>query len=334
VLGPHVKQSGSLVAPDRLRFDFSHYAALDPEELKEIERLANQAILRDAPVSEERMDIDAALKSGALAFFGDKYPEKNVRVITVADPTDERGFFSKELCGGTHVRHTGQIGVLKITSESSIAAGVRRVEALTGAGALEQYQKALEYMDSLYERVSTGEVHSFPPEAWGFPGTLDDFLKDPVNRKFYEIARFMHNQAVSGKDLQTQLSLARNAMARGRVEDLLQKARVVKGVKVVVGELEQVDRATMRSLVDTLRQKLGSGVVVLGTSADGTVALVAAVTKDLTKRIHAGKIIEQVSQRVGGRGGGRPDLAEGGGKYYAELNQALEDVYAIVEKML
>ena len=307
VLGPHVKQSGSLVAPDRLRFDFSHYAALDPEELKEIERLANQAILRDAPVSEERMDLDAALKSGALAFFGDKYPEKNVRVITVADPTDERGFFSKELCGGTHVRHTGQIGLLKITSESSIAAGVRRVEAVTGAGALAEYQQAQETLKQLAAalRVSEAEV----PEA---------------------VARL----AQEARQLEKQLQSAKQRRAHGQVDELAARVRQVKGVDVLAAVVEDVDRATMRSLVDSLRQKLGSGVVVLGTTADGKVALIVGVTKDLTKKLPAGQIVKEVAERVGGTGGGRADLAEAGGKDPARLRQALEDVYAIVEKML
>jgi len=307
VLGPHVKQSGSLVAPDRLRFDFSHYAALDPEELKEIERLANQAILRDAPVTEERMDLDAALKSGALAFFGDKYPEKNVRVITVADPTDERGFFSKELCGGTHVRHTGQIGVLKITSESSIAAGVRRVEAVTGAGALAEYQQAQETLKHLAAslRVSEADV----PEA--------------VERLAQETRR-----------LEKQLQAAKQRSAHQQVDELAERVRQVKGVDVLAAVVEDVDRATLRTLVDTLRQKLGSGVVALGTTTAGKVALIVGVTKDLTKKLPAGQIVKEVAERVGGTGGGRADLAEAGGKDPARLRQALEDVYAIVEKML
>jgi len=307
VLGPHVKQSGSLVAPDRLRFDFSHYAPLDPEELKEIERLANEQILRDASVTEERMDLDAALKSGALAFFGDKYPEKDVRVITVADAGDERGFFSKELCGGTHVRHTGQIGVLKVTSESSIAAGVRRVEAVTGAGALEEYQRAQETLKQLAAslRVSEADV----PEA-------------------------VERLAQQARQLEKQLQSAKQRSARQQVDELAERVRQVKGVGVLAAVVEDVDRATMRSLVDTLRQKLGSAVVVLGTTTDGKVALIVGVTKDLTKKLPAGQIVKEVAERVGGTGGGRADLAEAGGKDPGRLRQALEDVYAIVEKML
>ncbi|MEE9234492.1 MAG: DHHA1 domain-containing protein, partial [Candidatus Acidoferrales bacterium] len=307
VLGPHVKQSGSLVAPDRLRFDFSHYAPLDPEELNEIERLANQHILRDAPLSEERMDLDHALRSGALAFFGDKYPERNVRVITVPDPADERGFFSKELCGGTHVAHTGQIGVLKITSESSIAAGVRRLEALTGQGALAQYQQARETLKQTAEALRVKE--SDLPEA---------------------VARL----AQQVKQLEKRLQAAKQRSAQQQVDELVERVRQVKGIEVLATVVQDVDRTTMRALVDTLRQKLGSAVVVLGTTVDGKVALISAVTKDLTKKLHAGKIVKEVAQRVGGSGGGRPDLAEAGGKDPARLQQALDEVYAIVEKML
>jgi len=307
VLGDHVKQAGSLVAPDRLRFDFAHYAALDPEELKEIERLANLHILSDAPVTEERLDLDAALKSGALAFFGDKYPEKDVRVITVPDPDDERGFYSKELCGGTHVTHTGQIGVLKVVSESSVAAGVRRVEALTGEEALQQYQQAQERLKQLAEALHV-------PES--------------------EVPAAVERLAQHTRQLEKELQKAKRRSAHQQVDELVERVRQVKNVGVLAAVVEDVDRETMRTLVDTLRQKLGSGVIVLGTTSDGTVALITAVTKDLTKKLHAGKIVKEVAGRVGGSGGGRPDLAEAGGREPERLRQALEDVYRIVEKML
>ncbi|MGH9787416.1 MAG: alanine--tRNA ligase, partial [Candidatus Acidiferrales bacterium] len=307
VLGPHVKQSGSLVAPDRLRFDFTHYAALDPEELEEIERQANEQILRDNAVTEERMDLDAALRSGALAFFGDKYPEKNVRVITVPDPREEGGFFSKELCGGTHVRHTGQIGLLKVVSESSSAAGVRRVEAITGAGALECYQRALDTLRQLAAALRVGED---------------------------EVVEAVERLAAHSKQLEKQLQAAKERGARSQVSELVERVRRVKDVGVLAALVQDVDPSTMRALVDSLRQKLGSGVVVLGTTTNGKVALIVGVTKDLTSRLHAGKIVKEVAQRVGGSGGGRPDLAEAGGKDPAQLPKALEDVYGIVEKML
>ncbi|HKZ52201.1 MAG TPA: alanine--tRNA ligase, partial [Candidatus Acidoferrales bacterium] len=307
VLGPHVKQAGSLVAPDRLRFDFAHYAALDPEELKEIERLANLHILRDAPVTEERLNLDAALHSGALAFFGDKYPEKNVRVITVPDPEDERGFYSKELCGGTHVTHTGQIGVLKVVSESSVAAGVRRVEALTGEEALVQYQQAQERLKQLAEALHV-------PES--------------------EVPAAVERLAQQARQLEKELQATRRRSAHQQVDELVERVRRVKDVGVLAAVVEDVDRETMRTLVDTLRQKLGSGVIVLGTTSNGKVALITAVTKDLTKKLHAGKIVKEVASRVGGSGGGRADLAEAGGKEPEHLREALEDVYRIVEKML
>ncbi|HXE74342.1 MAG TPA: alanine--tRNA ligase [Candidatus Xenobia bacterium] len=307
VLGPHVKQSGSLVAPDRLRFDFTHYAALDPEELEEIERQVNEQILRDNPVTEERMDLDAALRSGALAFFGDKYPEKNVRVITIPDPAEESGFFSKELCGGTHVRHTGQIGVLKVVSESSSAAGIRRVEAITGARALESYQQALESLRRVATTLRVSEA---------------------------EVVEAVDRLTQHTKQLEKQLQAAKERSARSQVDDLVEQVRRVKDVGVLSAQVQDIDTATLRALVDTLRQKLGSGVVALGTTTNGKVALIVGVTKDLTSRLHAGKIVKEVAQRVGGSGGGRPDLAEAGGKDPAQLQQALEDVYRIVEKML
>jgi alanyl-tRNA synthetase len=253
------------------------------------------------------MDLDAALRSGALAFFGDKYPEKNVRVITIPDPAEEAGFFSKELCGGTHVGHTGQIGVLKLVSESSIAAGIRRVEAITGARALEQYQRALETLRQVAGVLRVSES---------------------------EVLEGVERLAQQARQLEKQLQAAKHRTAHQQVDELVERVRRVKDVGVLAAVVDDVDRATMRTLVDALRQKLGSAVIVLGTTANGKVALLAAVTKDLTAKLHAGKIVQQVAERVGGTGGGRADLAEAGGKDPSQLRQALEDVYAIVEKML
>jgi alanyl-tRNA synthetase len=307
ILGPHVKQSGSLVAPDRLRFDFTHYAALDPEELAEIERLANLQILRNAPVAEERMDLDAALRSGALAFFGDKYPEKNVRVISIPDSKEESGFFSKELCGGTHVSHTGMIGVLKVVSESSVAAGIRRVEAITGMTALADYQKRVGTLDRLAELLNVSDA-------------------DMLVR--------VNQLAAQTAQLQKELHGARQRAALRQADELVERVRQVRDIGVLTAVVENVDRSVMRSLVDTLRQRLGSGVVVLGTTDNGKVSVIVGITKDLTKRLHAGKIAQEVAGRVGGSGGGRADLAEAGGKDPGQLAGALEEVYTIVEKML
>lgn len=301
VLGPHVKQAGSLVAPDRLRFDFTHYAPLDPEELAEIERLANEYILRDFPVTQARMDLEAALASGALAFFGDKYPEKEARVLSVAD-------FSKELCGGTHVARTGQIGLLKLISESSIAAGIRRLEAITGTTTLEHYQQALNTLQQVAALLKTTER---------------------------EVVESVERALGQAKSAEKQLESLRRRLAQAQLEELLSaRLRRVKGVPVLAAQLDALDRATMRALVDTLRQKLGSGVIVLGTTANGKVALIAAVTKDLTRKLHAGKIAQAVARRVGGSGGGHAELAEAGGKEPAQLVSAMDAVYGIVEKML
>jgi alanyl-tRNA synthetase len=346
VLGPHVKQAGSLVAPDRLRFDFSHYAALDPEEVEEIERLANEHILRDAAVTGERMDLEAALNSGALAFFGDKYPEKNVRVITIADEATERGFFSKELCGGTHVQRTGQIGVLKVVSESSVAAGTRRIEAITGEAALENYGLLEQSLKAIHDLATKGHEPLFSTlhelvrlkerkeeEKLSKQGR-ENFYDTGILVRILDTFKALQHYIARTKELERETVRLRNRLAHQQVDELVQRVRRVKDVPVLAEVVEDVDRSTMRSLVDVLRQKLGSGVIALGASADGKVALVVAVTKDLTKKLHAGKIVQQMAGRVGGSGGGRPDLAEAGGKDARQLHQALEDVYAIVEKML
>jgi alanyl-tRNA synthetase len=310
VLGTHVKQSGSLVAPDHLRFDFTHFTAVDADELREIEQQVNEHILRNHEMQTDIMNIDDALASGALAFFGDKYPEHNVRVVTVPDPEAPRGFFSRELCGGTHVRRTGDIGVFKMVSEQSVAAGIRRVEAITGDRALEQYQKALATLRDLAATLNVGEE---------------------------DVVASVERLAQTARQLEKQLEALKKKAAHSKVDDLIEQARTVKDVRVVSACVDDVDRAGMRQLADTLRQKLGSGVVVLGTAEDGPpgrVALISAVTKDLTSRLHAGKIVQAVAQQVGGTGGGRPDLAEAGGKDVAGLEKAISQVFDIVERML
>jgi len=307
ILGTHVKQAGSLVAPDYLRFDFTHFAGVDADELREIEQQVNQHLLDNHEVETDIMNIDDALASGALAFFGDRYPEQNVRVVTIPDPAAPRGFYSKELCGGTHVRRAGDIGVFKIVTEQSIAAGVRRVEAITGARALQSYQKAAATLQQLSQALNAGE----------------DELLDAVERL-----------AQTGKQMEKQLEALKKKAAHSMVDDLLEQARLVKDVRVLAAKLDEMDRGSMRQLVDTLRQKLGSGVVVLGTTENGKVALITGVTKDLHPRLHAGKIVQEVAQQVGGAGGGRPDLAEAGGKDTAALEKAIAQVYSIVERML
>jgi alanyl-tRNA synthetase len=307
ILGTHVKQAGSLVAPDRLRFDFSHFAAVDPSEIAEIEQQVNEEILRNLEISTDITNIDDALASGALAFFGDKYPEANVRVVTVADSAAPRGFYSKELCGGTHVHRTGEIGVFKIVSEQSAAAGVRRIEAISGDRALAEYQRALSTLKT----------------AAGLLNTTEDGIAAAIERQMEQV-----------KSLERQLDGLKRKAAGSQAQSLTDQVRDVKGVKVLAAKVENVDRDALRQMVDTLRQKLGSGVVVLASAEDGKVSLITGVTKDLVPKIHAGKIVQELAKLVGGSGGGRPDLAEAGGKDTSGIETALSNVYTLVERSL
>jgi alanyl-tRNA synthetase len=307
ILGTHVKQAGSLVAPDHLRFDFSHFAQVDPSELAEIEQQVNEEIVKDLQLRTDIMNIDEALSSGALAFFGDKYPEANVRVVTIPDAAAPRGFYSKELCGGTHVARTGEIGIVKITSEGSTAAGVRRIDAISGDRGLSEYQRALTTLRS----------------AAGLLNTNEDELVAAIER-----------QLETTRQLEKQLDALKRKSAGSQAQDLLEGVRKVKEVSVVAAKVSGVDRENLRQMVDTLRQKLGSGVVVLASPDDGKVALIAGVTKDLTPKLHAGKIVQEIAKMVGGSGGGRPDLAEAGGKDASGIDQALAAVYPLIERML
>jgi alanyl-tRNA synthetase len=285
VLGPHVKQAGSVVEPARLRFDFSHYAPLNSVELQEVERLVNEAILTNSPVETEVMDIDKALTTGAMALFGEKYGDR-VRVVTVTD-------FSRELCGGTHVKRTGDIGLCKIVSEGGISAGVRRIEAVTGDTVVQKLEERNASLVEQVERLNAAQ-----------------------------------------KSLEKQVEQLKNKVAQSQVGDLENSARTVKGVKVLSAKVDGLDRQQLRALADSLRNKWQSCIVVLGSSEDSTVSLIAAVTKDLTAKVHAGKLVGAVAQAVGGKGGGRPDMAEAGGNDPGALPAALENVYATVENML
>ena len=307
ILGTHVKQAGSLVAPNRLRFDFSHYAPVDPAELTDIEQQVNEQIRQNAEIVTDVTTLDHALASGALAFFGDRYPEQNVRVVTVPDPASPRGFFTKELCGGTHVRRTGDIGVFKIAVEQSVASGIRRIEALTGEGGLADYQNARQMLAEVAARLHVGEDDVVPA---------------------------LERLAQAQKQLEKQFEAARRKAAVSKLDTLLEGIRTVKDVRVLTAEIEGVDREGLRQLVDPLRQKMGSGVVVLGAIEDGKVALLASVTRDLTPRLHAGKIVQAIAKEVGGQGGGRPDLAEAGGKDTSNLKKALDRVVPLIDQML
>jgi len=307
ILGTHVKQAGSLNAPERLRFDFSHFAHVDAEELKDIEQQVNDEIRHNTEVGTEITSLDYALASGALAFFGDKYPEANVRVVTIPDERAPRGFYSKELCGGTHVHRVGDIGVLKIVSEGSVAAGVRRIEAVTGIGALEHYEKQAQILSQVASRLNTSE---------------DSVLAT------------VEKLSATVKQLEKELQGQKRKGALGQLDQLAAQVQAIKGVKLIAAEVSGTDKESLRQLVDSLRQKLGSGVVALGTVDDGKVALVVGVTKDLTTKVHAGKLIQALAKQVGGSGGGRPDLAEAGGKDTNGLKTALQSVPGLVEALL
>jgi len=306
VLGKHVKQAGSLVAPGHLRFDFSHFTAVADEELQDIEDIINKEVLRNRKVEViENVPIDVAVNEyHAMALFGEKYGDK-VRVIKIGD-------FSTELCGGIHTGATGEIGLIKILKEGSVSSGVRRVEAITGEGSLHHFRK-----DHQLENV----VASFSTHADA--ATPADALKAELDKKDAEIKR-----------LARELDQARMKSASSSTANVGEKIKEVKGVKVLAHRVDNLERAQLRTLVDQLRDKIGSGVVVLGSASNGNVALIVGVTKDLTSRVQAGKVIGPVAQKVGGKGGGRPDLAEAGGKDASALDSALEGAYSVVEGLL
>ncbi len=306
VLGTHVKQAGSLVDPAHLRFDFSHFASLDDEELQDIEDLANREVLRNDRVEViEDVPIDVAVNEyHAMALFGEKYGDR-VRVIRIGD-------FSTELCGGTHTSATGEIGLIKVLKEGSVSSGVRRLEAVTGEGSLRHFRRDHQLENVVSTLVRGGDDQS-PAEA----------LKQELERRDEEL-----------KKLRKELDQARMKSASTSVQSAAENVREVKGVKVLATRADNLERAQLRVLIDNLRNKLGSGVVVLGSVADGKVALIVGVTKDLTSRVQAGKIIAEVAKKVGGSGGGRPDMAEAGGKDPAALDSALAESYSVVEHLL
>jgi len=300
VLGTHVTQKGSLVAPDRLRFDFSHYQAVTPAELKEIERLVNAQIRANAPAETSVMAFDQAVEAGAMALFGEKYAT-DVRVLKVGD-------FSMELCGGTHVKRAGDIGFFKIVSESGVAAGIRRIEALTGEGAVQWAESTDELLRDVGALVRGGR----------------DDLKEKVEQLLER-----------SKKLEKEIQQLKGRLASGQGGDLASTAREINGVKVVATRVDGADARALRDAVDQLKNKLKSAVIVLG-AVEGTdkVLLVAGVTADQTAKIKAGDLIGSVAQQVGGRGGGRPDMAQAGGTNPQALDAALASVETWVRERL
>jgi alanyl-tRNA synthetase len=323
VLGKHVKQAGSLVAPNHLRFDFSHFTGVADEELQDIEDIINKEVLRNEKVEiVENVPIDVAVNEyHAMALFGEKYGDK-VRVIKIGD-------FSTELCGGTHTGATGEIGLIKILKEGSVSSGVRRIEAITGLGSLAHFRQDHELEGVVSAFVSPTLAQKARKDGASAseegPATPAEALKAEIEKKDAEIKR-----------LGRELDQARMKSASSSTANIGEKIKEVKGVKVLAHRVDNLERAQMRTLVDQMRDKLGSGVVVLGSASasDGNVSLIVGVTKDLTGRIQAGKVIGPIAQKVGGKGGGRPDLAEAGGKDAAALDSALGEAYSVVESLL
>jgi alanyl-tRNA synthetase len=326
VLGKHVKQAGSLVAPDHLRFDFSHFTAVEDEELQDIEDIINKEVLRNQIVETiTDVPIDEAINTyHAMALFGEKYGDK-VRVVRIGD-------FSTELCGGTHTGATGEIGLIKILKEGSVSSGVRRVEAVTGLGSLAHFR-----LDHDLEKVvSTFAVPTFAhkPRKDGAPSAEEISARADVVSPAEALKAEIEKKDAEIKRLARELDSVRMKSASSSAANIGDQIKDVKGVKVLAHRVDNLERAQMRTLVDQLREKIGSGVVVLGSAANGSVSLIVGVTKDLTSRVQAGKVIGPVAQKVGGKGGGRPDLAEAGGKDAAALDAALDGAYGVVDSLL
>ncbi len=285
VLGDHVVQKGSLVKPEGLRFDFSHLEAVKADELKEVERIVNQQIRINDVIETNIMDIESAKAKGAMALFGEKY-DSQVRVLSMGD-------FSTELCGGIHAKNTGDIGLFKIVSESGIAAGIRRIEAVTGQAAL-------------------------------------DFIEQQTNAFEAKLAE----SAVKAKQLEKEIQQLKDKLASQASANLIDQVQEINGIKVLVAQLDNADNKALRGMVDELKNQLGSGIIMLGNVADGKVGLIAGVTKDLTGKVKAGDLVNSVALQVGGKGGGRPDMAQAGGSDAAALPAALASVANWIEERL
>ncbi|MFS7179546.1 alanine--tRNA ligase, partial [Serratia proteamaculans] len=298
-LGEHVAQKGSLVNDKYLRFDFSHFEAMKPEQIRIVEDLVNQQIRRNLPVQTEVMALDDAKEKGAMALFGEKYDD-NVRVLTMGD-------FSTELCGGTHASRTGDIGLFRILSESGTAAGIRRIEAVTGEGAIATLHQQNDLLQDVAHLVK------------GDSNNLTDKVRAVLDRT---------------RALEKELQQLKDQQAAQESASLSSKAKMVNGVQLLVSQLDNVEAKMLRTMVDDLKNQLGSAIIVLATTADDKVSLIAGVTKDLTDRVKAGELIGNVAQQVGGKGGGRPDMAQAGGTDVSALPAALDSVEAWVASKL
>lgn len=300
ILGEHVTQKGSLVDSERLRFDFSHFEAVKPEELKAVENLVNEQIRLNTPVAIEECDMETAKQKGAMALFGEKYGD-TVRVLTMGNG------FSVELCGGTHVNRTGDIGLIRIVSESGVAAGVRRIEAITGGAALALFDQTEALLDVAVRTLKTN--------------------RDNLAEKIEQVVN--HN-----RKLEKELATLKTKLATAGSGDLASQAVAIQDIKVLALNLEGADSKSLRDSVDQFKNKLGQAVVLLAAVEDGKVALVAGVTQNITDRIKAGDLMRYVAEQLGGKGGGRPDMAQGGGTNLAALDSALASVAPWVEAQL
>ena len=293
ILGEHVQQAGSLVAPDRLRFDFTHGAMLTQDELDAVEQSVNDAILANYPLRAEEMSYKEAVSGGAMALFGEKYGDE-VRVIQIGVPDEP---FSQELCGGTHVHQTGEIGIFRMVAEGSVGAGVRRIDAVTGRAAQQLVQKRLGALDAAATHLGA------PPEE--------------VDRAVLRLLGELH-------DRQKETAELRRELARLEFETLLQRVQRVQGIPVLAARVQAADAETLREMTDWLRNRLGSVVIVLGAIIDEKPSFVAAITPDLVEKgLQAGTLIKRVARVVGGGGGGRPTLAQAGGRDPRRLDEAL-----------
>jgi alanyl-tRNA synthetase len=291
VLGTHVAQKGSLVDESRTRFDFSHPQPVSSTEIAEIERRVNRAILANVPALATVVPYAQAIEEGAMALFGEKYGDE-VRVLRMGD-------FSTELCGGTHVSRTGDIGLFKIISEGGVASGIRRIEAVTG-------ENALAFLNALESKLKEAAA-------------LLRAGRDDITEKISQLID-------RGKDLEKELAALKGKLAASAADDLAGRAREVKGVKVLAATVDGVDSNGLRALMDQVKNKLGSGIVLLGAAGDGKVSLIAGVTADLTSRMKAGELVNMAAQQVGGKGGGRPDMAQAGGSQPENLQKAVDSV--------
>ena len=295
VLGEHIKQAGSLVAPNRLRFDYTHFSPLTSKERIRIESRVNEKIRENIQVSTREMDIDSAIKEGAMALFGEKYGEK-VRVVNIPG-------FSKELCGGTHVTATGDIGLFRITSEGGIASGVRRIEAVTGATAYDTIQAEQESLSA-----------------------IRGLLKAPSNEETAKLKKLL----AKNRQLEKEVATLKEKMVSGKESTGTDDVQKVGDISCLIKKLDGVDAKTLRTFIDNAKNQLKSGIVVVGSVADGKVSLAAGVTKDLTDKYHAGNIIKQIAAIVGGSGGGRPDMAQAGGSEVDKLDEALKKAEELI----